>query len=128
MIKKSILKSLMLLFLLMLVQQSKACEVEIKILGEQQVELYKPGEIIIVEVTIVNTHRDCSEPIDHTKILTEGCKVTAATPWKEIKACTYVRKLKIQISADGGTQLQLVCKRSCDKDGGFGKLILAKKS
>lgn len=105
-----------------------ACEIEMKIADGNNKDVYSPGDIIIIELTIVNTHRDCHEQIEKAQIMADGCKVMAATPWKELKTGTYFRKLKVVILPDGGNNLQLVCKRSCDKDGGFGKLILPKKS
>ncbi len=126
--RKTLLKIGFILVFVLINLANYACEVEMKILGDSTAKAYKEGDVIVVELTIINTHRDCREPIKDAKIMTDGCKVMAATPWKEYKAGAFTRKLKLVVLPGTDSVIQLVCKRSCDKDGGYGKLILGKRS
>ena len=120
-------KALILFFLLAAISvKGLACEIEFSAGDDKKV--YSAGDVVIVEVTVVNTHRDCHENIDDAKIMADGCKIAAATPWKEIKPGTYTRKLKVIVLPGNDVEFQIACKRTCDKDGGFGKIALQKKS
>ncbi|RKD85967.1 hypothetical protein [Mangrovibacterium diazotrophicum] len=127
MIRTPYSKVLALLFILTVISlKGLACEIEFTVGGEKKV--YSAGDVVIVELTVVNTHRDCHENIDDAKIMADGCKIAAATPWKEIKPGTYTRKLKVVVLPGNDIEFQIACKRTCDKDGGFGKITLQKKS
>ncbi len=88
-------------------------------------EQYQKGDVLIVKVRIVFTHRQCPEGINATKMKYEGIKVLGATPWTEPENGTFERKFKLQIEDISKGKLVFGALRTCDKDGGSGSLALA---
>jgi len=117
-----------MIFLFAVTLSSFACEIEFNIQDNAKKDFYKAGDVVIIELNVINTHRDCHENIADAKIMADGCKIAGATPWKEIKRGTFTRKLKVIVLPDGDHEFQVACKRSCQKDGGFGKIALQKKA
>lgn len=112
-------------FLFMFVS-SFACEIEFKVNEKYQKEIYAAGDQIVVELKVVLSHRDCNVAIENTKISATGCEITGATKWQETSPGVFERKLKVVVSS-GVSDFQLNCRRTCDKDGGFGKIDLKAK-
>jgi len=97
----------------------QACDFNFSI--ENAKDTYKKGDVVIVKVKVVFTHRVCSEGINATKFNYKGMKVLGATKWIETSIGTWERKLKIEIT-DKGDALTLQAVRTCDKDGGSGRI------
>ena len=114
--------------LMLLVVSTFACDITFKVSDSYQKESYKIGEEIVVELEVVLTHRNCDIDINDTKIGADGAKITGATKWAETKPGVYRRKLKVKILDDKTSSVELKCKRTCDKDGGYSELILHKKN
>ncbi len=127
---KNLLKSktiLILLFGFLLVsfsaQETKACEIEFEIVKGKK-ETYKAGDVIVLKVIVILTHRVCPISIKKTKFKTNGMKVVGATKWKQNSTMEYERKLKVKILSNEDGKLIFNVTRTCDKDGGFGSLKL----
>lgn len=106
---------------------SQACELKFAISGEQK-ESYKAGEELIIEVTIVYTHRTCEIQLSDTKFTYEGMKILGATAWKEKAPNTFSRQIKISLLADALPEAKLNIVRKCSKDGVIGTFKVAKTS
>ena len=126
MIKKSNLKTAIILLFLSIGALSQACEIEFEVSEKFKKKAYTPGEEIVVEVTVAFDHRDCNVDISETKFNASGAKITGATKWTQSKSNTYHRKLKVKILESKEDEASIICKRTCDKEGGYGKIILKK--
>lgn len=113
-------------FLAGILSVSHACEVKFNISGEKK-EVYKAGEDLIVEVTVVYTHRVCEIELSETKFTYEGIKILGATPWKEKSPGTYTRQIKLQVLKDEKKEASLTLIRKCQKEGGMGTLTFKKE-
>ncbi|TLX75371.1 hypothetical protein E9993_10775 [Labilibacter sediminis] len=100
--------------------ETRACDISFDVVDNVK-EVYEEGDILVVKVKILFTHRVCPEGIKATKFTYDGMKILGATQWKETRVGTYERKLKIEITKpDKGLKLNAV--RTCDKDGGSGSI------
>jgi len=104
---------------------SLACDIKFNVTGDSKT--YKPGDEVVIEVTITLTHRNCHTNITETKFTYEGLKILGATDWKETKPGTYVRRVKTQVLNDQKEEAKLIASRKCDKDGGYGVCKLKKQ-
>ena len=102
-----------------------ACEIDFKIIDGEK-DKYEKGDVLVIKVIVVYTHRNCPEGIEATVMKTEGIKVVKATRWSEKAVGTYERKFKIQITGDK-KDMSISAIRTCDKEGGFGALVLSAK-
>ncbi|MFB6319653.1 hypothetical protein [Saccharicrinis sp. FJH54] len=109
----------LLLFTIFSIITVSACEIEFKTLGEAK-EVYSPGDIIFVKLTIFLTHRNCPEGLEATRYDYPGFKVLGATEWKEVKPGMFERKFKLQVikPVDGKSSFSAI--RTCQKEGGSG--------
>lgn len=101
-----------------------ACEIDLTVIKGKK-SVYKPGDEIIVKLSVYLTHRGCPEGIKKTDMDIKGMEILQATKWRESSTGTFERKFKIKIT-DKGT-LHIAAKRKCDKEGGAGKLVLKSK-
>ncbi|MEA3495978.1 MAG: hypothetical protein U9R42_08080 [Bacteroidota bacterium] len=108
-------------------KEANACEIEIEIVQGEK-EIYKVGDIIVVKVIVTLTHRSCPISIKKTKFEMNGLKVVGATDWKQNSTMVFERKLKIEVLKTKDNKMQLSAIRTCDKDGGFGSLIIKNKN
>lgn len=106
---------------------SMACEISFKVSEKYQKEVYAVGDEVVVEQKVILIHRNCHVAIDDTKTTATGCEILGATKWTEASPGVYERKLKVKISGGKESEIKISCNRSCDKDGGYGKIILKKK-
>jgi len=97
-----------------------ACEITYEILKGEKAS-YAVGDELIVRVKVEFTHRVCPEGIKATEFKLDGLKVVGAKEWEEHSPTSYSRDLKIKIT-EGGKEVKLISKRTCDKDGGFGSI------
>ena len=104
-------------------KQTKACEIEFKILKGEK-EQYKSGDTIVVLIEVKLTHRSCPVAMKKTKFKLKGMKVIKSTPWKQKSANDWERKLMIVITETEAKKINLTAIRECEKDGGFGTLKL----
>ena len=100
---------------------ASACEISFEILDNKK-EYYQEGDVLVVKVKVVLTHRHCPEGINTTKFQYAGMKVLGATQWTEPTSGTYERKFKIQIEKTDKDALVFGALRTCDKDGGSGSI------
>ncbi len=118
---------LLFLFLSMLIGTAKACEITLGV-ESQTKESYNTGDEIIIKVEVVFSHRACPVAIKDTKFTFDGAKFLGATEWKEVKAGSYTRKVKLKVEQDGKQEIKLTAKRTCEKDGGFASIKLKKQN
>ena len=104
-------------------KESKACEIEFKILKGEK-DSYKVGDTIVIKVDVKLTHRSCPVAMKKTKFKLKGMKVIKSTPWKQKSANDWVRKLKIVVTEKNAKKINITAIRECEKDGGFGSLKL----
>ncbi|WP_347838302.1 hypothetical protein [uncultured Draconibacterium sp.] len=118
--------TIILLVMFIAAQQVQACEIEFSIEGDKK-EAYAAGDEIIVKVDVIFTHRVCPEGIEKTKFKYEGIKVLGATKWKEYAKGKFERKLKLKVLEGQDKEMILEAIRTCDKEGGYGKISLTRK-
>ena len=111
------------LFLFFVNNSAKACEIEFEIQGEKK-DIYEVGDIVIVKIIVTFTHKVCPEGIEKTKYEKDGIKILKATKWKETSSNVWERKLKIEITGNESGKLELSAVRTCDEEGGLGKISL----
>ena len=127
---KNLLKSkTVALFLLIFItvafsaQHTKACEIEFEVTKNKK-EVYAVGDIIVVKVKVILTHRSCPVAMKQTKFTMKGLKVVGTTEWLQLSTMIWERKLKMQVTGTKNGKLILNAVRTCDKDGGFGSMKL----
>ncbi|MEA1997521.1 MAG: hypothetical protein U9N45_07765 [Gemmatimonadota bacterium] len=101
-----------------------ACEIEVKARGGRKEA--SGGEVVILEVHVFLTHKDCPEGIKATKFKTEGMEVLGATKWKQTALERFVRLVKVKMAQTGKDEAVFHARRTCDKEenGGYGFLKL----
>ena len=104
-------------------QTAKACEIEFEVIKGKK-EAYQVGDTLVVLVEVVLTHRVCPVKMQKTKFTMKGLKVIKSTPWKQTAANDWERKLMIVVKETDGDKVNLSAVRECEKDGGFGSMIL----
>ncbi len=124
---KYLISTFLLLTVLFVAQEVRACEIEFSIEGEKK-EGFAVGDEIIVKVDVVFTHRVCPEGIESTKFKYEGVKVLGATKWKETAKGRFERKLKLKVLEKTDKEMILEAIRTCDKEGGYAKLQLKRST
>lgn len=102
-----------------------ACEITFEILQGEK-DSYSAGDVIIVRVKVEFTHRVCPEGIKSTEFKMDGVKVLGAKDWVELSPGSFTRDLKVSIT-ESGKEVSLAGQRTCDKDGGFGKITFTTK-
>jgi hypothetical protein len=107
-------------------KETKACEIEFEITNNKK-EVYNIGDVVVIKVKVVLTHRSCPISMKQTKFTMKGLKVVATTEWKQLSTMVWERKLKMQVTGTKDGKLVLNAIRNCDKDGGFGSLKLNSK-
>ncbi len=101
------------------VVEANACDMKFEILKGKK-EAYKKGDIVIVKITVLLTHRNCPIALKETKYEMKGLKVAGATKWKMKDANTWERKLKLKIIGNTKDKVYISSTRTCDKEGGYG--------
>jgi hypothetical protein len=125
MYSKSLFRKYSLLFIVLVISFGAfACEISLKVSDNNKKVAYSPGETVIVECTVSLQHRNCTSELSDIKFTSDGCKITGATKWVQASPGVYTRKLKVQVSSPKNSNVQIICQRSCDKEGGYCKLIL----
>ena len=121
---KWILILIMGIFLVSLTpNKANACEIEFEITKGKK-EAYQVGDTLVILVKVVLTHRSCPVAMKKTKFNMKGLRVIKSTPWKQLAAMDWERKLMIVVTGNDAKSLNLTAIRECDKDGGFGSLKL----
>lgn len=105
-----------LLIVFVAVFNSMACEITFTNEGNAKAS-YKNGDIIVMKMTMVLTHRNCPEGLEATKYEYPGFKVLGATKWVEVKPSVYERKFKLQVDNNGSGKSSFSAVRTCDKEG-----------
>ena len=114
---------LILLFGIIDVSNVFACEIEIRVNGKEK-EMYAENDIVILEVYVFLTHKICPEGLKATKFKSDGMKILGATAWKEKKANTFLRMIKVEINHTKNGEAIFQARRTCDKEGGYGVIKL----
>lgn len=112
----------LLISVLLATNNLRACEIEFQLPSEQKT--YSIGDVLVIETEVVFTHRVCPVALKETKFKHEGVKILGATPWKETSPMRYTRKLKVQIIKSKKNTSKITAVRSCDKEGGFGSIVI----
>ncbi len=102
---------------------ASACEIEFEII-ENKKDVYSSGDVMVIKVTISLTHKSCQMAMEKTKFTMKGLKIVGTTEWKQESSFVWTRKLKVQVIKPDGKNIVLQANRVCDKDGGFGSLVL----
>lgn len=118
---KSIIVVLLLVFSYSI---SSACEMKFKVLDNNKAK-YNVGEELIVKLTVVLNHKNCSEGIGKTDLTPDGFKIVTATKWTETDGNVFERKVKLQVISNKKGALSLKAVRKCKKDGGSATLKLS---
>lgn len=124
-IKKAILIFVISLFAIN-IQSLIACEIEFEVDGVKK-EQYVVGDEFVIKVKITFTHRVCTSGIKQTKFEGSGLKIVTATDWTETSPGVWERKLKVKVEEPKKGKVTLSATRTCDKEGGFGSIILNAK-
>jgi len=103
---------------------AKACDIQFEIVDGEKTT-YAVGDVVVVKVTITFIHRVCSSGIKSTEFDATGMDIVAATDWTESTTNIWTRKIKLKVTEAG--KLELSASRSCDKEGGFGSILLSAK-
>jgi hypothetical protein len=103
---------------------SKACEIELRIDPASKKEIYKPGDEVVVMVTVTHSHRVCKIDINETKFIPVGLKILAATDWKEVSDGVFQRKMKLHVIGNKSGKLELKATRKCSRENSVGTFKL----
>lgn len=101
---------------------SWACDISFKI--EKEKNKYAVGDELVVKVTVVLIHADCSVAMKSTNFKASGLKIVSGTDWKEISKGTWERKLKLKVIDANAGKPTLIVTRTCHRDGGKGVLSI----
>lgn len=124
--KMLIVLSIGLFFLVFMPQVANACEIEFEIVDNKK-DAYSTGDELVIKVTVSLTHKSCPIGMDKTKFTMKGLKILGTTEWKQESSLVWTRKIKVQVTKPEGKSVVLNANRVCDKDGGFGSLVLKYK-
>ncbi|MCW3804912.1 hypothetical protein OM074_04690 [Marinilabiliaceae bacterium D04] len=124
--KKSVVRSGLLTFLFLFTTLGMACEIDLKVSDQFKKESYRIGDELVVEVSVILNHRNCHVDITKTKFKAIGAKIVGATKWEKKQPNTYSRKLKIEVTNDNKNDIEIICQRVCEKEGGVAKITLKK--
>ncbi len=108
-----------LLMFVTMIGASLACEIEFETLGEKK-EVYHEGDVIVIKIELLLTHRNCPEGLEATKYSYPGFKVLGATKWEEVKPLVYERKFKLEVLKPTKGEASFSAVRTCHKEGGNG--------
>ena len=110
-------------FLLMfsLLGAANACEIKVEYQDKTK-EVYHVGDELILKVSVLLSHRNCTVGIDATTYKMENLEVIGATKWEEKSANYFERLLKVKILGSETGEAVLHALRECDKEGGYGLL------
>jgi hypothetical protein len=100
-----------------------ACDIFINVEGAKK-DKYKAGDVVIVKVEVILTHRNCPEDIDKTDIHVSGMQIVGVTKWVNTGGKRWERRIKVKVSSGSDGKVVLTAERTCRKDGGKGSLVL----
>lgn len=103
------------------IASSLACNISFKI--DKEKKSYKVGDEMVVKITVVLIHADCTTAMKSTNFKANGLKILSGTDWKETTKGTWERKVKIKV-LEGVNKPTLIVTRTCDRDGGKGVLTI----
>lgn len=112
---------LTLLIVVASIASSMACNITFKI--DKEKKSYKVGDEMVVKVTVVLIHADCTTGMKNTNFKANSLKILSGTDWKEITKGTWERKVKLKV-LEGNAKPTLVVTRTCHRDGGKGVLTI----
>jgi hypothetical protein len=116
---------LLLFFAAISFSSAMACHFEFSTESAEK-KTCKTGDILVLNIKLVLTHRNCSVAASQTKFKTDGIQVVDATEWKQESPLVFTRKVKVKVLASDKNRISLLATRSCDKDGGNGIFMLDK--
>lgn len=120
---RNIMAVIVALFLITLPAVANACEIIVSVDGSKK-ETYKPGDVVVVKITVILQHRNCEVDINETDIKVSGSQIAGVTKWVNTGGKTWERKIKVKIIADKTNRAVITAERTCNKDGGKGSLTL----
>ena len=121
--KSTFIRLAIIVFIVIAPLVGSACEISFEVLDNKK-ELYQKGDVLVIKVKVVFTHRQCPEGINTTRFSYQGIKVLGATPWVETVKGTFERKFKLQIEDTSKKTLVFGALRTCDKEGGTGSITI----
>lgn len=100
-----------------------ACDIEISVDPASKKKVYHAGDVVVLVVTVEQSHRKCELKISETKFDVSGLQILAATEWKDENG-TYVRKLKVKVLRLDSGKSVLKVSRICSKDDNISSIVL----
>ena len=94
---------------------AQACHVKIERQSANDEGNPTVGGSDVITVTFTQTHNNCNFPLKDTEFKVKGMKIVGATPWKEVRRGTFVRKFKVEYLKDGDATFNLI--RNCYRGG-----------
>ena len=73
------------------------------------------GETLTFTITVGQTHRNCSVPIEDTQIYLSGMEFVSETPWQSVDDRTDQKHLTVELTVAGEGRVEVV--RVCSKGG-----------
>jgi len=74
------------------------------------------GDTVTFTITVEQTHRVCSVPIEDTEIYLTGMELVSQSPWEEVASGANRKEVVVKLTTAGEGRLEVV--RSCSKGGG----------
>jgi len=115
--------SIGIFFFLFQPQLAQACVIEFEIIDNKK-DVYSEGDILVIKVTVTLTHKSCNVGLEKTNFTMKGLTILGTTDWEQKSSMVWTRKLKVQVTKPKGKNIVLNAHRTCDKDGGYGSLVL----
>jgi hypothetical protein len=103
--------------------EASACDIDIKVV-ENKKKTYEPGDIVVLKVSVKLTHRRCRESLKATKIRHKGMEIISSSPWESGTRRRHYKTITVKITKTETNKSFLSAERTCDKEGGFGRIEL----
>ena len=73
------------------------------------------GDTLVFTVTVQQTHRVCSVPIEDTQLYLTGMELVSQTPWEQVSSTANQKEMTVRLTVAGEGLLEIV--RVCSKGG-----------
>lgn len=81
------------------------------------------GDRVVVTVTVYQTHRTCTVPIDETKLDLSGLTLVSETQWRQVSSMIFEKEVVVELAVDGEGRVEVV--RACPKGGDTSHVTIA---
>lgn len=73
------------------------------------------GDTLVFTISVQQTHRVCSVPIEDTQIYLTGMELVSQTPWEQVSSTSNQKEITVRLTVAGEGLLEIV--RVCSKGG-----------